>query len=185
MPSKRVSATALGEASLAQLAMRLLDHNHLTTRDLGRGDQEGRHLWIRQSQLRHGNALVDLVAVTENFVTRRLLEFWPGVTESEVSTWKKREYAWRNHANVDLTIITPDWHNLLGFVEARNALQHGLGRLTEMQLGRHRDDVLSDLAAANISLIGDLIQIDVHTVRSCYSVCENFVVTLDNAAQNV
>ena len=183
MPSRRVPATALGEAALVQLALRALDHDQLAMSDAGARGLYGRHVWLQHGHLRHGNAVVDLVAVTENFTSRRLLELRLTVTDNQVFSWDKRRTAWAKHGQVDLTKITPDWPKLLGFVEARNALQHGLGRLTDFQLSANRrGDVLAHLAAAGISVIGDLILVDAETVGTCHRVCENFVITLDTTA---
>ena len=45
----------------------------------------------------------------------------------------------------------------MGFVEVRNALAHGLGRLTDRQLGKYRGEVLPQIAAAGVRLDGDLV----------------------------
>lgn len=183
MPSKQKPITELGEASVAQLAMRLLDHDRLVAQDLSVLYPAGRHSWLPLVGLRHAHALVDLVAVAENFAATRLRQLHTAVPEKEVSSWEKRRRAWNKHDDVDLTSITPNWHKLMGFVEARNAFQHGLGRLTEMQLGgTRRGDVLSDLAIAGVSVVGDLIQVEAKTVKACHSVCEEFVLALDNKA---
>ena len=133
-------------------------------------------------ELRHANALVDLVAVAENFSTKRLLAVHPELNDAQVSTWERRRKKWKNPGNIDLTTLTSNWHRLMGFVEARNAFQHGLGRLTDMQLGLRRDDILSDLESACISLTGDLVRVNGQTVAACYEVCEEFVIALDNQA---
>jgi hypothetical protein len=183
MPSQESAVTSLGEAARAQLAMRLLDHDRLAVLDLETLYPTGRHIWFPELDLRHANALVDLVAVAENFSSQRLLDVHPELDDSQISTWDKRRREWRARSNVDLTSVTPNWNKLMGFVEARNAFQHGLGRLTDMQLGRRRDSILSDLAAAGISLTGDLVRVDDKTVRECHSICDEFIVVLDNAAQ--
>jgi hypothetical protein len=183
MPKNGNAVTALGDAALAQLTMRLLSHDQSASRDARMLRQNGRHLWLPQIGLLHANALVDLVAVAENFTTKRLLELRPSVTEFQVSTWQKRKNEWKNNVGVDLTIITPGWHKLLGFVEARNSFQHGLGQLTDMQLSpSRRKDVLSDLVAADVTLVGDTLRVNGGTVTACHSVCEAFVIALDNGA---
>lgn len=184
MPSGSNAATTLGEVALAQLAMRLLDYDQLSARDLTALYPSGRHLRLQQVGLRHANALVDLVAVAENFATKRLLELHPEVSEYQVSTWEKRRQAWKSSADIELRDLTPNWRKLIGFVEARNAFQHGLGRLTDMQLSAaRRGDVLACLAAANITLIGDTIRIGSRDVRACHGICEEFVLALDNEAR--
>jgi hypothetical protein len=183
MPSQVSAATGLGEAARAQLGMRLLDHDRLAALDLGTLHPSGRHIWFPQIDQRHANALVDLVAVAENFSSQRLLNVHPELDESQISSWDKRRREWSSRSRIDLTSVTPHWHKLMGFVEARNAFQHGLGRLTDMQLGRRRDSILSDLAAAGISLTGDLVRVDGKTVTECHTICDEFIVVLDNAAR--
>lgn len=75
----------------------------------------------------------------------------------------------------------------MGFVEARNALQHGLGRLTEMQLdptsrrGREprRTQVLRDLAACGLVLNGDRVTVLVRDVERCLVACRELVLAAD------
>ncbi|GAA4638200.1 hypothetical protein GCM10023196_094980 [Actinoallomurus vinaceus] len=183
MPSKFSPSSELGEAALTQIAMRTLDHKLLTAHDNTADGTFGRHV-ILHNQLRHENALIDLVAIAENFTSRRLLELRPSLDDGDVFNWEKRRKAWDKHAGVDITKITSDWGRLLGFIEARNALQHGLGRLTERQLiSSHRDKIFASLKAAEIKLTGDRVYIDNESVSNCRRVCGNFVIALDNAAQ--
>jgi hypothetical protein len=138
---------------------------------------------LQFGHLRHENALVDLVAVTENFTSRRLLELRSQVSEFQVFTWAKRREAWAKHGPVDLTTITPHWLALQGFIEARNALQHGLGRLTNSQLRpQWRQETLDRIKAARIFLSGDIVQIREDTVINCRTVCEDYVLALDKEA---
>jgi hypothetical protein len=183
VPSKLAATTRLGEASLLQIALRAMDHERLSRSDHERDALVGRHVWLNKSQLRHGNAVVDLVAVAENFTSSRLLQLRPTLTENDVFTWERRRRAWAEHGPVDLVTVAPDWLALQGFVEARNALQHGLGLLTDFQLDpRRREETLARLLAAPVYLTGDVVHIRVETVYRCRDVCESYVLTLDNAA---
>ena len=137
---------------------------------------------LRQpAQTRNGNALVDLIAVTESFVTARFLDIKPAASAEVVSTWEKRKKAWNNSVQVNLSTFDR-WSALMGFVEARNALQHGLGRLTQRQLDKHREQILAQIKAASIHLNGDLLVILADDVDRCGKISADFIAWLDAAA---
>jgi len=174
--------TAHAEAALAQIASRVVDHRQLMRLDNAANPARRR---LRQPlQARHVNALVDLVAVAESFASGRLLELRPAVSPDDVSTWQKRKSAWGKHGSVDITAYKA-WSALMGFVEVRNALQHGLGRLTERQLGKHRNEILAQIRASSVHLDGDLLVVLADDVAQCGKVCAGFVQWLDAAAPTV
>jgi hypothetical protein len=143
----------------------------------------GRHVWTASDRLRHANAIIDTVAVVETYTTARLLSVVPALTEQEASTWQKRESAWLRHGGVDFGTLRPTWSKVSGFVEVRNALQHGLGRLTDSQLSkRRRDSVLEAIRATSITLNGDLVVLRSGDVTECSGVCADFISSLDVAA---
>ena len=183
LPSMLSSCTAItahAEAALAQITARVADHRQLTRLEARNNPPGGRRL--RQApSVRHGNALVDLVAVAESFTTARLLSLRPAVSADDVSTWDSRERAWANHGPVNMTTYSA-WSALMGFVEVRNALQHGLGRLTDRQLGKHRDKVLARIGASAVHLDGDLLVVLAEDVGHCGQVCADFVCWLDGIA---
>jgi hypothetical protein len=173
--------TALGEAALAQLATRCADYRTLLRLSAGtRDEQRGRHLTDGFAG-RHGNALTDLVAVVEHFSVVRLLNLRPTVTPEQVGQWKGRVAAWKQHGGVDLATF-PDWQAFMGFVQVRNALAHGLGRLTEWQLAKHRTEVLKQVAAAGVPLYGDLVLVTTRDVHRCARTSEELVRFVDLTA---
>ncbi|MFI5492262.1 hypothetical protein [Actinoplanes sp. NPDC051859] len=95
--------TALGEAALGQLLVRVTDYRTLLrlSEEQPRGDR-GRHL-RDAAVVRHGNALTDLVAVLESFTVARLLNLRPAVSHYQVMKWTDRIKIWRNQGGVDLT----------------------------------------------------------------------------------
>ncbi len=127
---------------------------------------------------RDANALVDMVAVAESFCVARLASV--GLT-ADVNTWKKREKAWLNLA-IDLANGYSGWPALMGFVEARNAIQHGGGKLTDQQLSRYKVRTLGVFAAAGIRLNGDALILSTNDVVRCDGVCSGFIRWLDAAA---
>lgn len=186
MPKRAAPYSAIAEYSLAQIALRFSDYRQLTRGGMKRIAASGRHAWVYSSLTRHGNTMVDLVAVTENFSIRRLLDLRPNVPELSISSWDKRCSKWMQETKVDFNSFNGYWPKLRGFIEARNALQHGLGTLTERQLStKYRDSTLIWLKAANVTLIGDSVRIDESAVEYCHEVCTEFVYRLDNASRSV
>lgn len=127
---------------------------------------------------REANAMVDLVAVAESFCVARLATV--GFT-ADVNTWNKRAKAWRTH-HIDLANDCPTWSALMGFVEARNAIQHGMGRLTDRQLGKYKVQTLTFIASAAIRLNGDAIIVGEQDIARCDHVCTEFIRWLDEAS---
>lgn len=171
--------SALAEEALAQVMSRLVDHRRLMRLDTVTGSASGR---LRQlPRTRHGNALVDTVAVAESFSSGRLLIIRPTISYDEVSTWSRRQKAWARHTSVNLKTYQ-DWSALMGFVHVRNALQHGLGRLTDQQLYRFRDQVLNEIHASSVNLNGDMLTVTDGDVSRCGTVSAGFIRWLDSAA---
>ncbi len=179
MPETPTLST-LAEVALRRLTARAAMHAVGLGRAVG---EPGRHLPARELDS-DVNALVDLVAVTESYFADRLAEAAPAVRQP--SNWHARAKAWRDEANYDVA-ADPRWPVLMGFVEARNALQHGLGRLTELQLdpisrrGREprRTQVLRDLAACGLVLNGDRVTVLARDVERCLVACRELVLTAD------
>ena len=170
--------TARAEMSLVQIASRVADYRKLIRLDIGTDPRRRPRLW-RPIEVRHGNTIVDLMSIIETFVSVLLLDLRPEVSPDNVSTWKKRQSAWTKHGSVDLTNYH-DWSALLGFVEVRNALQHGLGKLTDRQLGDHRDEILGYIEKSGVHLNGDRLVLIERDVERCEHVCVDFVKWLDS-----
>lgn len=161
--------------ALDRLAARYAEHLRLVRPSSA---ASGRHV-PRPEQTRQANAVVDMVAIAEAFSIDRLHASWPSTPPPSTSTWTKREKAWRD-VGADLAAST-SWLALMGYVEVRNALQHGLGRLTDQQLGR-RDQTLSRIAASGVDLNGDRVTVTDGDVHGCYRTCRTFVLHADDAA---
>lgn len=74
---------------------------------------------------------------------------------------------------------SPGGHTaLLGFVDARNAIAHGLGSLTRKQLQK-RSKVSARLAQAGISLARDVLKLQPANVERCATVMKDYVRWLD------
>lgn len=143
----------------------------------------GRHLLADPEASRAQNALVDLMAFVGSFTSTRLLDMCPELDEESVFTWKSREASWAKHGGVALRDAGTLWDQLEGFVEVRNALQHGQGRLTDRQLSRkRRKAVLQAVLASGVFLDGDRVVVVNADIAACGRVCGGFVRWLDAAA---
>lgn len=170
--------TDLADDTLRRLGSREADHNR------GAGDSVraggGRHLIGLQSHVQ--NALVDAVAYIESFCSERLKLIAP-VEDKEVFSWPLREKAWRKHDHLELSSAGADWPRLKGYIEIRNAIQHGLGRLTDRQLsGADRQHTLDWIRDTGCYLDGDQVRLTASDVAACFATCTRFVIWLDTNA---
>jgi len=105
---------------------------------------------------------------------------WEAILGKADRSWFSRDEVWKREFNIDLWEC-PDYAPLRGFVEARNAVSHGLGYLTDQQLSR-LPDVESNLKAANVELDGRRVLFgDRHLEATAY-IAIGFVTWLDFAA---
>lgn len=178
MPSQRRVITQLAEAALRQIVSRIMDYRELMRLDHITTTTEDHRIW---QSMRHANAIMDLVSVAESFTSARLLNLDNSLSADVVSTWERRRKAWAKYGKVNL-VTYAGWSTLIGFVEVRNAIQHGNGRLTYRQLGIHRDEVLTQVRTAAVHLNGDLLVIVVDDVIRCASICSDFINWLDAEA---
>jgi hypothetical protein len=170
--------TDIGETTLARLVSRRREYLLAASRP---GDRtEERHTG-RGIETLAANTLIDYVAIAEAFVSSRLTRLQPKMPESKVFTWKNRRDSWQQLEGVDLTHV-PGWQSLQGFVEARNALQHGLGHLTERQLN-YREETLAALGAAHVPLQGDVLVLNLGVLENGYVTVRDFVIGLDSRAR--
>jgi hypothetical protein len=178
MPS-HLPLSVPGEAALWRLGMRLKHHQILSGTDPSGDQTDGRHV-PRREQSAHANAVVDLVAVAEAYSVERLLLEHPQVPDVSLSNWHKRRAAWQDHARLDLGAFS-GWTCLMGFVDVRNAMQHGLGRLTQYQLTKYRKQTLLQISACAVDLNGDVLTVGAEDVERCYETCRDFVVYAEHS----
>lgn len=172
--------TELAEMAVYQIALRIADYQVLSDRD--KSGATFRHSTLSTGQLRSGNALVDIVAIVENFVSQRLLLACPSVREDDVFSWPKREKAWLINLQIDFTHLKC-WQKVQGYIQVRNALQHGLGRLTDSQLTKWRDETLPLVKSSHgIELQGDRVRVGPEAVDACGDACRCLILELDRLA---
>jgi hypothetical protein len=139
-------------------------------------------------------ALPQLMTVTEAFVTDRLSTcaaahkpngyrladvFWDRANQWADGTWGRRWEAWNEWFGIKFS----DYVNRRafdGFVEARNTISHGCGRLT---LRQARDGkVKGTIMAAGIRMQGNRIQLVPRDIDQCGRACAELIVWLDERA---
>jgi hypothetical protein len=181
MRSAVAPLTSLGEDALRRLVTRYEDFR-LLDEGAPAHSWPGRHRSGQGVDVRLANALVDIVAVCENFATARILQTCAGLSDQDVFNWNKRKKAWWDELSVDFEQAGADWAQVEGFIEVRNALQHGLGRLTDAQLAKRRDAILAAIRSAEIELNGDRVVLRASDVARCVDACIGFTLYLDRSA---
>jgi hypothetical protein len=171
--------TEEAEWALSRLVSRHAEYRQIALSGVAGPLMRGRHSAGR-FRTRDANALVDFVAIAESFSIGRLIHI-RSIAAGDLLTWDMRRKAWAKHATVDL-VSFHGWASLMGFVEARNAIQHGLGRLTHRQLGKYKQEVLDWLDAANLCRNGDVLLLSERDVGRCSEVCNGFIEWLDSTA---
>ncbi len=172
-----IGMTDDGEWALGRLVDRYAEFR--TAAALVQNNPEG--LLRPPSDTANLNALVDFVAIAESFSLSRLLAIAPDLSESTTRSWKNRESEWQRIGSTDLSEFQ-DWDALMGFVATRNAIQHGQGRLTTLQLKRFKTEVIAQLDAAKIHCDGDQLVVRVVDVDRSQKTCRNFIAWLDSEA---
>jgi hypothetical protein len=115
----------------------------------------------------------------EVFTGERLRLIAPTLTDYDIFTWIKREKSWQKH-DLALSDAGQPWTLLHGYVEVRNAIQHGLGRLTDFQLAsKRREDVFRSIRLTGCQVDGDQIRLIRQDVDACFTTCMTFIAWLD------
>jgi hypothetical protein len=126
-------------------------------------------------------AVTTIVAIAEHFSASRL-RAQPNVTDQDVRNWPNQEKAWAKYAGVSLSALSA-YQPFRGFNEARNAIMHGRGTLTPLQLSpSSADAVRKRIAAAGIRCIRNNVVITHDDLGCCADICWAFVGQLDAAA---
>jgi hypothetical protein len=143
------------------------------------------------------DALVRLIAIAEEFSYGLLLEvtdlklptddrvttLWETHVDRETETWEQRIATWRRMHALSIP-ASPRYDVLFGFIQARNAIVHGLGSLTRKQL-RDRAKSVARLKAARITVAGDRLELNDRHVDGCADTVRAFIRWLDDAATRV
>lgn len=112
-----------------------------------------------------------------------LEELWDRA-EREADTWSGQERAWKAWHGVDLA-RAPDYKDLRGVIEARNAIVHGLGLLTQRQLrGKDGGKKSTDaLRRVGIRVNARRLVLNDDAMRQCVDTAQRFIEWLDFEVQ--
>lgn len=137
--------------------------------------------------------LLRLVSIVEEFCADQLHEL--GEADMQPHASRSRQIIWdRTSADVtgswhkirgafkDWYSITPSWEGVEDLIEARNAIAHGLGRLTRRQR-RVEQSTLAKLQRAKISVEGDRIVLAEVDLATAAQTCRTLIYELDGEIQ--
>ena len=170
----------------------MLEPSQIETRRLG-DDYAG----LSSATIRN-MVLAQLVAIAEDFSRQTLLQcslphvelshpllrdIWRRAETQAEGAWEGHTRAWKDWHNVSFKNV-PAYERLQAFIEARNAIMHGLGQLTKRQTqndGGRR--VIGMLGSVGIAVNGVHLSIDQPAVDNCGSTVKGFIEWLDLTVQ--
>lgn len=167
--------TSLAEDAVSDI--RVIVHDYATTRSIAKASRNERLV----PNLRFGDrttqfAIANIVAIVELYVELTLLR--AGCRAGQVRNWSDKTAEWKRKfgASIDDVTISPAFATMRGFYEARNAIMHNQGELTQSQ---RKPQVYQRLATANIERIGFILVVGSETVKRCSIACLSCIVELD------
>jgi len=95
-------------------------------------------------------------------------------------SWSERKDAFLTYHLVAL-VICDRWSELDAGIEARNAIAHGLGRLT---LRQRNHKSRAKIASVEIAVVDDRILITDASLARCYAFCAGFISSVDSKVQD-
>lgn len=142
--------------------------------------------------------LPHVVAVAEEFSRRLLLRYSEGYLAGEhpiqveararaelkaESAWWTHIAAWKEWHGIELE-KAPDFSKFHSFIEARNAIMHGLGSLTRRQMeGDGLRSLTGQLRKIGIGVEGTVLIFGKKSIQRCADVSSQFVLWLDERAR--
>ncbi|MDP8910417.1 MAG: hypothetical protein M3N47_15160 [Chloroflexota bacterium] len=131
------------------------------------------------------DAIMRLVAIAEEFSIGRFVDaiepllpsdaIVSSLSEAELDrsgeSWHKRNALWKTYKSVNVTTFPQD-KELQAYIQARNAITHGLGGLTRRQI-RRRAATAAELRHANIALRGNALLLGAADVEACAAVVKH------------
>lgn len=92
------------------------------------------------------------------------------------SSWESRRKSFKRHHGVDLRKCA-EHQRLEGAIEVRNAISHGLGRLTTRQV--FSSETPKQLARVNVAITNGYVDIQPVHLTECAQYCSDFLKSLD------
>ena len=144
--------------------------------------------------------LPHIVAIAEEFSRRLLItktevqvpqnrpvlkKLWLKAEDQAEGRWEEHLRAWKDWHQIPLASEST-YTNLRPFIEARNAIMHGLGELTRRQRRGNQEATLrGELKHVGIDVIGTRLVVHDKAVARCAGACKTFVEQLDLRAQAI
>jgi hypothetical protein len=94
------------------------------------------------------------------------------------SSWSARHKAFKRHHGVDLRRCA-EHHRLEGAVEVRNAIAHGLGRLTTRQL--MSSETVKHLSKVDVPIRNGYVALERHHLEDCGDYTRAYLVSVDRS----
>lgn len=176
MPNPLGALSAYAEHAVADI--RLIVHQHIAARvnedhtHIGRFGGPHTGYGDRATQF----AVANIVGVVEHYAEQVLLG--AGADPKKIRTWddKTKEWTTRFGLTTDIATACPAFEPMRGYYEARNAIMHRRGELTDNQ---RKDAVYARLAAAAITLVGFNVVVHMSTIHACAHTCIICIEQLD------
>lgn len=102
---------------------------------------------------------------------------WEAELDRSGETRHKHNALWKTYKSVNVATF-PQHKELQAYIQARNAIAHGLGGLTRRQM-RRRPAIVAELGHANIALRGNALLLGATDVEACAGVVKAFIAWLD------
>jgi hypothetical protein len=144
--------------------------------------------------------LPHIVAIAEDFSRRLLIaktvaqvpqdrpvlqRLWLKAEDQAEGRWEDHLKAWRDWHQIPLA-SEAIYIDLRPFIEARNAIMHGLGELTRRQRRGNQEAALRGaLQKVGIDVVGTRLIVRNEAVARCARACRTFVHDLDLGAQHI
>ena len=106
-------------------------------------------------------------------------QLWERAVARVESTWENQAQAWKEWYGVGLA-AAPEYRTLRPWIQARNAVMHGLGEMTRRQ--RKTATGLKELQQAGISVVGGTVLLGRSEVEGCAMSAVMFIEWLDRTA---
>ena len=158
-----------------------------------RGRMEGTR-GVLLADPRHSMVLPHLTAIAEEFSHRTLVlcslplmdfdkamhrELWSDASLKAEGSWGRHREAWFKWHGIQLT-TAPDFPKFNAYIDARNAIMHGLGELTRMQTRKDGGKaVIQKLKSVGISMHGLRLVIAPSVLKECAHTARRFIEWLD------
>lgn len=144
---------------------------------------------LEMKQIQRQATLLRLVSITESFCASRLLSrseeslprdggpllsiIWEEAALDATRTWESQKEAFKKWLGAK-----PNWANLDGLAEARNAIAHGLGTLTRRQVKSHQS-TMTKLSRTGISVTNDRLTLTEDDLSRAAVMCRELIAEVD------